>query len=327
MQPTARLRVGPCSGFTLVEVLVVITIIGVLVALLLPAVQAAREAGRLTQCHNNLRQIGLGFLAHESSQGFFPTGGWGGFWVGNPDRGFDKRQPGGWGYNTLPYIDQDAVHELGSVRLAANGLTHAQGGLQLATTLLPLCICPTRRGLKLCTDGQHNTYSPDGIRPAFYAPSDYAGNVGDAGYSASDEDIGTSPGSYAQGDALQDWNAAGYATDPYLNGISYRRSMVRATDVTDGLSCTYMLGEKYLDPNHYTDGVDEDEDGPFSVGHDRTTYRQGDPPMRNRAGGRQRLLLRQRARRRLQHGHGRRVGPHDEFPDRPDGPLQPLRPQ
>ena len=139
--------VGLRSGFTLVEVLVVITIIGVLVALLLPAVQAAREAGRLTQCHNNLRQLGLAFLTHESSQDL-PTGGWGGFWVGDPDRGFDKRQPGGWGYNTLPYIDQVAVHDLGSSRPGHERDYAAQGGLQLATMLLPLCICPTRRALE-----------------------------------------------------------------------------------------------------------------------------------------------------------------------------------
>ena len=62
-------------GFTLVELLVVIAIIGVLVALLLPAVQAAREAGRRTQCRNNLKNIGLAVLNFENSQGQFPTGG------------------------------------------------------------------------------------------------------------------------------------------------------------------------------------------------------------------------------------------------------------
>ena len=88
-------------GFTLVELLVVITIIGILIALLLPAVQAAREAARQSQCRNNLKQLALGCLHHESLTKRFPTGGWGFDWTGDADRGTDWRQPAGWIYNIL----------------------------------------------------------------------------------------------------------------------------------------------------------------------------------------------------------------------------------
>src|SRR5262245_48445609 len=70
------LRPRITAGFTLVELLVVMAIIGVLVALLLPAVQAAREAANRTQCTSNLRQIGIGLLAYHGVNGMFPAGGW-----------------------------------------------------------------------------------------------------------------------------------------------------------------------------------------------------------------------------------------------------------
>src|SRR5271165_3556364 len=97
------------SGFTLVELLVVIAIIGILIALLLPAVQAARESGRRVQCSNNLKQLGLGVLQHVDTCGRFPSDGWGWGWVGDPDHGNRMGQPGGWIYNTLPFIEQQAL--------------------------------------------------------------------------------------------------------------------------------------------------------------------------------------------------------------------------
>jgi len=92
-----------------VELLVVIAIIGVLVALLLPAVQAAREAARRSQCQNNLKQMGLSALNYEGSQKAFPSTGWGWHWMGDPDQGAGKNQTGGWIYSLLPYIEQSGI--------------------------------------------------------------------------------------------------------------------------------------------------------------------------------------------------------------------------
>src|SRR5262249_22963987 len=105
-------RAGKPRGFTLVELLVVIAIIGILVALLLPAVQAAREAARRAQCINNLKQSALGFQMHHDVHKHFPSVGWGWAWIGDPNMGYGKGQPGGWHFNILPYIEESAIHDM-----------------------------------------------------------------------------------------------------------------------------------------------------------------------------------------------------------------------
>ena len=125
------------AAFTLVELLVVITIIGILIALLLPAVQAAREAARQTQCKNHLKQLALAALNHEQLYGFLPSGGWSRFLVGDPDRGFGGAQPGSWHYQLLPFVEQQALHDL--------GVGNNQAGRTLSQTPLEALYCPSRR--------------------------------------------------------------------------------------------------------------------------------------------------------------------------------------
>ncbi len=174
----SEIRNQRSSAFTLVELLVVITIIGILIALLLPAVQAAREAARQTQCRNNLKQLALACLNHEQIQGFFPTGGWGTLWDGDPDRGFSVQQMGPWTYNILPYLEQQAIHDVGA---GQDFNTKKTIFMQRETLPLAMFCCPTRRkvGLTPMTTVSQSAPAQNMNQPPAITRSDYAINAGD----------------------------------------------------------------------------------------------------------------------------------------------------
>ena len=247
------------QGFTLVELLVVIAIIAMLVTLLLPAVQAAREAARRTQCINNLKQQGLAWLNHESAQQYFPSSGWGWRWQGDPDRGYGKAQPGGWAYDVLSYMEQTDIRNLGS------GLADGQKGaamLVAVTTPIPAFNCPTRREARaypLVRNGDlGNNLRECKVGSCSVARSDYqvnSGNIaaGETGGPSGDRSLNTIPTAYTK-----NWN-----------GVSQHVSELKIGQIEDGTSKTVMVGEKYLNASQYTDGNSPADDQNLFLGVDR----------------------------------------------------------
>jgi prepilin-type N-terminal cleavage/methylation domain-containing protein len=299
-------------GFTLVELLVVITIIGLLIGMLLPAINSARESARNATCKNNLLQMGKAILAHEQIQEMFPTGGWGYNWLGDPDRGYGNQQPGGWIFNILPHIDQTNIHDMaryqtGSAKqLALVGTAATPGMVQLA---LPFSNCPSRRrqavypytGGSTMAMNAGGGAAPSGLK---VAKSDYAILSGDypsngavtalAGPTAGADTL-TAAGGFTP-NAIQAAYFTGTTTNiANFHGICYQQSSVRKDDVRDGLTQTIMLGEKYLDPNAYTTGTDKGDELSLYTGVSNDLFRMtgnppvngvvpGQPPMQDHAG-------------------------------------------
>ena len=248
------MRIIRSSGFTIVELLVVIAIIGLLIALLLPAVQAARESGRRLECINHLKQISLAILGHENAAKRFPTGGWGWRWVGDPDRGNGQKQPGGWAYNILPFLEQGNLHNVGS---GMNDADKRKAAAQMLAVPLIEFICPTRRAAELYP--YHRGIDPQTFnaeRTYSAAHTDYAINRGDFYV-----DAGEGPEKYD--DPSYKWPDTSQFT-----GISFVRSTIQARDISDGLNNTYLVGEKYLNSQDYTIGKSNGDNSSLYQGDD-----------------------------------------------------------
>lgn len=285
-------------AFTLVELLVVIAIIGILVALLLPAVQAAREAARRSQCTSQLKNIGLGCINHHDTTGQFPTGGirsfpqieaysQGGKPFGPSDQGL------GWAFQILPFLEEGAVHGITSTEVLRN-------------TPVAIYNCPSRRGVTQAIDASSGAvtgfvtdYAAANAIPARSQAAEVGVNFDTDILNHDSANSWCSRGRYFWGYNAE-WSSPGQGTRPpnqlaniksqyhgviiqsglfsapFGLGFSQQRLLhepkVTFGKITDGSSKTAMIAEKRVDATRYQQSSWYDDRG-WSDGWDPDTVR------------------------------------------------------
>jgi prepilin-type N-terminal cleavage/methylation domain-containing protein/prepilin-type processing-associated H-X9-DG protein len=277
--PKNAAKTQPPQGFTLVELLVVIAIIGVLVALLLPAVQAAREAARRSQCTNNLKNIGLACLNHHDAKNHLP--------VSTPQWDFDNRTADcsggtanvasnvestpstnyngkGWIVDILPYIEQQAAHQQIVANYTGLFVARANGGRGMGTmairdvvkTQLAILSCPSDESA-VPSDSQQWYWNLQA--GTVTATTSYKGCIGDSLLSVDAAPCSTNV------DPPASVNSGSPDTHSTMsnNGMFQRTSIWRPLNlksVTDGTSNTFMVGENVVFTDYHSAAYFSDGD-------------------------------------------------------------------
>lgn len=270
-----KAKLGRLRAFTLVELLVVIAIIGILVALLLPAVQAAREAARRMSCGNSLKNLGLAVLNHHDAQGNFPV-----------SRGFIARggevpdgveQPAtGWILATLPQLEEqplyDQFKEGGAFEgtytnngcrrpTEGRGLASIKNGIsvpELLKTQVQILQCPTDASVLQLSNSQYEMLGCDVSVTSYKGVlgDTFLGGLQDGGSFGNDISLYPS-GQYEQGPPPETpvKDQRDCHRDTRCRGIFFRhtyRRPVRISKITDGTSKTFMIGEDVPDFNRHS---------------------------------------------------------------------------
>ncbi|MFL5339796.1 MAG: DUF1559 domain-containing protein, partial [Gemmataceae bacterium] len=221
-------------AFTLIELLVVIAIIAILIGLLLPAVQKVREAAARAKCSNNLKQIGLALHNYHSANGFFPTAGAQSAALDPPAGVVVPFEVKGWGYQILPYIEQDNLYRVGQTSGAYGWNPTIRKAM--VEVSVPTYLCPSRQ----------NRYSVPASWGSVYQMNDYAGVMvewannpnGNSNWQANDPD--------AANEAQQFGGIITKGGQVHYSDMSQARryTPIRAETVSDGTSNTIAVMEK-----------------------------------------------------------------------------------